>query len=187
MRKLFIILLLTGFSTQLKAQGEQNTTKEGFFFGVGVGGGLLSLTTNDTLNTSFSTTIPNIKLGYFLTDKLAVISLLPGATYKYNQQSRGFEAFQIGAQFWIKEKWWILVSVGLTFDAPAFYTVKDPKTAKFYVGFPAISIASAYEIWHKNKFSLDLQYRFFYGNTEIQNDGKRSGFANMLILGFNWY
>ncbi len=77
--------------------------------------------------------------------------------------------------------------IGLTFDAPAFYTINDPTEAGFYTGFPALSVATGYEVWRKNHFALDLQYRFFSGKSELSNDGERSGISNILLVGSNWY
>ncbi len=161
--------------------------RSGFSIGLGVGAGGLRLKTNDTINNSFSTTLPNIKVGYMVNTRLELLVMLPGANYKYQGKARGFEGVILAGQYWIKDNWWVLGGVGLTFDAPAFYTVKDPKTAGFYTGFPAISVGTGYEIWHKRRFSLDVQYRFFLGTADLLAHEQRKGMSNMLILGFNWY
>jgi hypothetical protein len=70
-------------------------------------------------------------LGICLTTGLALLALLPGANYNYNGKDRGFEALIISGQYWLKDNWWVLAGTGLTFDAPAFYTVKDPKQLSF--------------------------------------------------------
>ena len=189
MRKIvFIALAITAnFTYSQPNLNLQSPENKGFSIGIGIGAGALSLTTNDTNQVSFSTTLPNLKIGYRFNQKLALFALLPGANYKYQEKARGFEAIIFAGQYWIKNNWWILAGTGLTFDAPAFYTVKDPKTAEFYTGFPAITVASGYEIWQKGRFALDLQYRFFFGKSNLQNNGTRQGLSNMLIVGFNWY
>ncbi len=185
--RLFISILLTTICISSHSQTNINTPEQkGLIFGLGAGSGLLNLKTNSTTTTALSATLPNIKIGYRINHRLAILALLPGATYKYNGKDRGFEAFQLAGQYWLQKKWWILGGVGLTFDAPVFYTVKDPKTAGFYTGIPAFSIGTGIEIWQKDNFSIDLQYRFFIGKSALPNNGLREGIANMLLVGFNW-
>lgn len=189
MRILFVFMAIIASHPAL-AQGNLGkapVSRSKFIFGVGLGAGTLSLNNNDTSNTSVSTTLPNIKLGYMVNPKLAVLAYLPGANYKYQKKDRGFEAMMLAGQYWIKPSWWVLGGMGMTFDAPAFYTVKDPKTAGFYTGFPALTAATGVEIWHKGKFAIDLQYRLFYGSSNLPNNATRKGLSNMLIVGFNWY
>jgi hypothetical protein len=189
MRKILIIALtiITNFTFSQTNLDKKSIERKGFILGLGVGAGTLSLNAYDTSNVSFSTTLPNIKVGFMLNNRFALLVLLPGANYKYNGKDRGFEAFVIAGQYWIKDNWWVLGGTGLTFDAPAFYTVKDPEKAGFYTGIPAFSFATGYEIWHKGRFALDLQYRIFLGKSNLPNNGHREGVSNMFIVGFNWY
>lgn len=189
MRSTFIILLVCLFNSSWAQIHSENKLfeRKGFMFGVGLGMGSLTLKTNDTIDVSFSTTLPNIKIGYMINPRLAVLALLPGSNYKYKGKDRGFEGFIIATQYWVKDKWWVLGGTGLTFDAPAFYTVKDPAKASFYTGAPAISLATGYEVWRKGKFALDVQYRIFLGNSNLPSGGHREGVSNMFIVGFNWY
>jgi len=184
-----LLLLMLGAGNSMAQSGSEKVPVErkGFIVGVGIGGGAMTLNTNDTVTTALSLSLPNIKIGGMVTDRLALMALLPGALYKYNGNSRGFEAIQVAGQFWIKDHWWVLGGAGVTFDAPAFYTVKDPASAEFNFGFPSISVATGYEVWSKGKFALDVQYRFFLGKSNLSGNGVREGFSNMLIVGFNWY
>ena len=188
MRKLNLIFLIiiSNYSFGQTNLDKQTIERKGFVIGLGLGAGVLSLNSNDTLNVSFSKTLPNIKVGYMVNKRLALLALLPGANYKYDGKDRGFEGFIIAGQYWIKGNLWVLCGTGLTFDAPAFYTVKDPKTAGFYTGIPAFSFATGYEVWHKGRFALDLQYRIFLGKSNLPNNGQREGISNMFIVGFNW-
>ncbi|MCF8294585.1 MAG: hypothetical protein K9I34_00865 [Bacteroidales bacterium] len=188
MRTLILIVgvLLSSYSFGQTKLDKSGLERKGFVFGLGIGAGVLNLSTNDTLSVSLSATLPNIKVGYMINNRLALVALLPGANYKYNGNDRGFEGFILAGQYWLKDKWWVLAGTGLTFDAAAFYTVKDPGTAGFYTGIPAFSLATGYEIWHKGSFVLDLQYRVFLGKSNLPNDGYRKGISNMLTVGFNW-
>lgn len=187
MQKLILLTIL--FYNTAMAQvdlNNQTASNQGMLIGLGLGAGTLSLKYNDTVYNKFSTTLPNIKIGYKFNKKIALCILLPGANYKYNKKDRGFEAFVPAIQYWINPKWWALLGTGLTFDAPAFYTVDDPKKAAFYTGIPAITFATGYEILHKKNFGLDLQYRFFAGKSVIEPSKYRTGLSNMLLVGFNW-
>jgi hypothetical protein len=188
MRKILILTLaiLVNHIVAQTSLDNKPTERKGFVISLGLGAGLLTLNTNDTSKVAFSTTLPNIKLGYMLSKNFALFVLLPGANYKYKGKDRGFEAATIAGQYWLKNKWWILGGTGLTFDAPAFYTVKDPKTAEFYTGIPAVTFATGYEVWHKGRFAIDLQYRLFFGKSNLTNNGERKGISNMFILGLNW-
>lgn len=160
--------------------------RKGFVFGVGVGGGTL-LVKDANINKTFSSpTLPNFKIGYMVNQKLEAILYLPGGVYQLAGKDRGFEAFQLGAQYWLHNKWWAMAAAGPTFDAPAFYTVKEPSKAKFYTGFPSLSVSTGYEIWRRGRFALDVQYRFFYGKSNVEG-AHREGVSNMILLGFNWY
>lgn len=189
-KRLFIFCIF--LYVQISASGQSDSSwhwkeKKGISLGIGIGAGSLSLQHKDFLSTTFSTSLPNIKIGYWVNKKTEIILLLPGANYKYQGKDRGFEAFLLGVEYWPNNKWWLLSAIGMTFDAAAFYTVKDPKTAEFYTGFPALAIGCGYEIWHKKHFALDLQFRSFYGKSYLKDQSSRTGISNMIILGFNWY
>lgn len=161
--------------------------RKGFTFGMGVGAGSLSLNTNDTCTTAFTFSVPNLKIGYILNPRLAIQLMLPGATYRYQGKDRGFEAMILGCQYWPVDRCWIQGGVGLTFDAPAFYTVSDADQAKFYSGFPAFTLATGYEIWRRGTCAFDIQYRFFYGKSELDAGVQRSGMSHVILFGVNWY
>ncbi len=188
--RVFLFIASAIFSNILLAQGildKKPIERKGLVFGIGLGAGALTLNTTDTIQTTFSTTLPNIKVGYMINKRLALLAFLPGANYRYKGKDRGFEGVIIAGQYWLKDNWWVLGGTGLTFDTPAFYTVKDPKTAGFYTGVPAFTFSTGYEIWQKGRFALDLQYRIFIGKSNLPNNGFREGVSNMFIVGFNWY
>lgn len=184
---IFIFHILFNALYGQSSDNDNTFQRKGFVFGVGLGAGSLILNTNDTTTNTFSTTLPNMKVGFMASNRLAILALLPGANYKYKGKDRGFEAITIAAQYWVKEKWWLMGGAGLTFDAPAFYTVKDPKTAEFHTGFPSLTAETGYEIYRTGKFAIDFQYRIFYGQSNLSSNGFRKGISNMFIVGFNWY
>lgn len=189
MQKILIYtLLILAYGNLMHAQStKQIGKKKVFAIGLGMGAGILHLKDTSTSQSSFTTSLPNIKVGLMIHKRLGLFALLPGANYKLNGKDRGFEAFLITGQYWLKSNWWLLGGIGITFDAPAFYTVKDPKTAGFFTGFPAVTAATGYEIWHRRRFTLDVQYRWFVGQSNLPNNNQRNGISNLFLIGFNWY
>jgi len=116
--------------------------------------------------TQFSLSLPNIKFGYCFSERLAILVNLPGATYQEEGLTRGFEGALVTGQFWLLDKWWINGGVGLTFDAPAFYTVENLNDANFYVGIPSISFGAGYEVYKGRRICIDL-FGHFRLNTYI--------------------
>lgn len=190
MQKLIFIIglsLITNISISQNNINKNTTKRHGFTFGVGIGAGTLSLKSSETKSTELSVSLPNLKIGYSFNQRFSFLLTLPGATYKLEERDRGFEGIILTGQFWMQDKWWISSGVGLTFDAPAFYTVKDIESENFYTGLPAFTVGTGYEIFRKGRFTIDLQYRFFFGKSKISDDLNRQGLANMFIIGFNWY
>jgi hypothetical protein len=165
-------------------------SRQGLFIGGGLGIGTLNMYNNINVNYSndylISPSIPNLKVGYFVNDKLLISLLQPGAVYKVNGSDRVAESVQLNLQYWLNKNLWVASGVGVAFDIPTFYTVKDLKFKEFYAGFPSVSVSTGYEIYRTNTYSIDLQYRFYYGNTSIEGNNRKA-ISNMMIVGFNWY
>lgn len=185
MQRIFLSLLLSALVSCSFAQ--INTGRQGWSFGLSVGGGQLRLNTNDTIQNAFTATLPNLKVGYLFSSRFGLFLTLPGATYTYRNVTRGFEGAVMSGQYWLNDRWWVSCGLGLTFDAQAFYTVKDPSKAKFYTGFPAVSFGVGYELHRKGRLAIDLQYRCFMGNADLPNNGSRHGVANVVMIGVSWY
>lgn len=184
------ILAYAALLSALPAGGQETgKSRNGFFFGMGLGAGALSLRVQDTASeqgSRLTLSLPNLKFGYMLNEKLGLCVILPGANYRYQGKDRGFESFTLAGQYFFRNRYWAMGGIGLTADMPAFYTVKDPKTAGFYFGAPSLTAAAGWELVAKKNFRLDAQYRFFYGKSTLPA-GYRSGISNMLLLGINWY
>ncbi len=190
MRKVLTSILLMAVANGLVAQSSNEQKpfeRHGFTFGLSAGAGTLTLSRNDTVNIAFATTLPNLRIGYMLNQKFAVQLLLPGSLYTHQGKARGFEGVLITGQYWVKDKWWVLGGAGMALDAPAFWTIKDPKDADFHVGFPALTFATGYEVLRKGNFTIDVQYRIYAGQANLGNGGKLQGVTNMFSVGFNWY
>jgi hypothetical protein len=184
-----IIALCCAGNTFAQSSNSNNfERKKGFTYGGGLGGGVLSINTNDTTNTSFAATLPNIKIGYVFSEKFAINILAAETHYMQEGEYRGFVGLVFTGQYWVKDKWWVLGGAGLSLNSPALWNaIKKFDSSDFHTGFPALTFATGYEIYRKGNFALDVHYRLFHGTVKLENDGKRSGTGHMLVIGFNWY
>ncbi|GAB4413528.1 MAG: hypothetical protein OHK0039_20550 [Bacteroidia bacterium] len=149
--------------------------------------GVLTRAVGDTLHTELASTLPNLRLGYMIGDRWTVHLLLPGTPYRQGGQRRGFEGILLAGQYWPRDAWWVLAGAGAALDFPAFWTVEDPAAADFRTGMPAFTFATGYEVWRKNSFVLDLQYRLYAGQIGPAGGTPWQGLSNMIMLGINWY
>lgn len=183
-----LLLLLTCCFASLWARGDGDTSHhKGLLLSLAFGGGNIQLKTLTTSKNEAVLSLPNIKFGYWLNARTSVHFLMPGAVYNLKASDRIFEAFQLGLSRWISPRWWVLGATGPTFDAGAFYTVDKLSQIKANTGLPSFSIGTGYEIWSKGKYGIDLQYRFFYGRSKLDDGDHRIGMAHVFLLGFNLY
>lgn len=183
---ILIVSLFISFNIYAQQSQHQDLNHQGFTFGLGVGIGSLNLSDVEENKVLLATTLPNLRFGYFLNHQFAIQLLLPGSIYKKDETTRGFEAALISGQYWMTKKWWVMAGIGLTIDAPVFWSV-DPDNVEFNFGIPAATLAVGHELWNSNRFAIDIQYRYFYGQAKLENELKRTGMSNMIILGFNWH
>ena len=190
MKNLFV-LVFTLFSLTLFGQApDHSVQRKGLVFGVGVGGGVISVSQStqevpfDEAQGGFS--LPNLKIGWMVNERLAVLATFPGKIYEYQGKDRSFEGFLPSLQYWAKDRWWINAGVGLAMDFPAFYEVDDFKDEDWNFGC-AVSASTGYEIVQKNNFTIDLQSKVFLGRTFLENDEYRDAAAFSVGVGFNWY
>ncbi|MCB0847875.1 MAG: hypothetical protein KDE26_31695, partial [Bacteroidetes bacterium] len=78
MRKILILTLtiLVNYSFAQTNLDSNPTERKGFVFGFGLGRSVSTLNTNDTIQTSFTSTMPNIKVGYMLNPRFALLALV---------------------------------------------------------------------------------------------------------------
>ncbi len=77
----FFLLLISHFLFAQSDDAEILSERNGFAIGLGLGCGVLGLNTNDSTSISFSTTLPNLKMGYVINRKFSLFILLPGSNY----------------------------------------------------------------------------------------------------------
>jgi hypothetical protein len=74
----FLFWAFALLSISLCAQGALNPgliERKGFSIGFELGAGALTLNTNDTVQTAFSATLPNIRVGYMVNQRLVILVL----------------------------------------------------------------------------------------------------------------
>lgn len=184
---LMVVLILCTFS--LFSQNINKTVeRKGFVIGLGLSGGVISISDSDQeipfddAQGGFS--LPNLKLGWMLNERLAILATFPGMIYEYEGKDRSFDAFMPSVQYWVKDRWWINGGIGLAVDGPALYEDLDGEDWNFGC---AVAFSTGYEIVQKKKFTIDLQTQLHLGRVFLENDQHRDGVAFSVGLGFNWY
>lgn len=148
-----------------------------------------------TEGTYAAASLPNLKIGAMVSERLAVAVLLPGSIYRYQGQGgsgvdgrrrdRGFETVVPSVQYWISDRSWILGGAGMTLDAPAFYDIKSADERTFHTG-PSLVVAAGQEIWRSGTLAIDVQGRIHICRASMPS-GDRTGSAFTILLGINRY
>ena len=178
MKKLLCLLLIVQ-SIVLTAQND--ITREGLFFGFSAGGGIhLS---NDDYQSRMS--LPNIKIGYMVNEKLGFGLYMPGGVSTINSQNRAFEAFLPSVQYYLTKNWYASAGVGLSLETTPFYDVDfSVGPPDFYVG-PGFGFAAGYEFLHfKDKFAVDIQSRVLLGQIYSDKNNSTEQAAFDILIGF---
>jgi len=184
MKSIVTLLLFTLITYQVSAQ----ENKEGWFFGTAIGLSQLSFN-NETIDFGKHTNLsfPNFKVGKMINAKSAFLLYLPGSIYTFTssgrERDRGFEAILPSYQHWFHPKSWLMASVGVAMDAPAFYDITDGSERKFYFGLGAAA-TFGYEFIQFGNKNFDIQSRVYYGSVDYQNTAIK-GLAFSILIGFN--
>lgn len=188
---LLIIVILFNFSAfgQLTTQ-QPSIERKGFIFGFGIDGGMISLTDSSQENpfdeVQGNIGFPNLKFGWMVTDRLAILGTLPSMNYEYEGKDRSFKAFTPAIQYWIKDRWWVNGGFGLAMDFPALYEVDDTAEEDWNFGY-TFTTSTGFELIQKKRYAFDLQTKLYYGKTYLDNDEHREALVVSIGLGFNWY
>ncbi len=192
---LLIILTLHTFVAFGQLTTKQETIeREGFVFGFGVSSGIISITDSNQENpfddTQGGIGFPNLKFGWMVDDRLAILGTLSGMNYEYQYEDedkdRRFNTLVPTVQYWVKDRWWINGGVGLAMDFPALYEVDEVRDEEWNWGY-AFSASTGFELTQRKRYTLDLQTNFQYGKTFLDGDEHRDAVVFSVGLGFNWY
>lgn len=176
----------------LLTYGQNETSqieRKGFVIGFGLGGGVISISDSDQEvpfdEAQFGGSFPNLKVGWMVNDRLAILGMYAGMGYEYEGKDRTFDAFMPSVQYWVRDRWWVNAGAGLAMDFPAFYEDNIEDEDWNFGG--AVSLSTGYELIQKKKFALDLQTQLQMGWSNLGNDKDRDVVVFSIGLGFNWY
>ncbi|MDF1695780.1 MAG: hypothetical protein P1U56_08120 [Saprospiraceae bacterium] len=191
MKHLLFTILLCSTLSLVGQETNQSFERKGFVIGFNVGGGVSSISDShgevpfDEVQGGIS--LPNLKIGWMLNERAALLASFPGILYEEEDKDRSFDAIIPSLQYWLIDNWWINGGVGLAMDIPALYE-SDLENKDWHFG-GAISIGTGIELIQKKNFSLDISSNLLLGRVNI-DDGEsqhRDGAVFTVGIGFNWY
>jgi len=180
-------IAFAAISLNLSAQDIQ-LERSGFIFGFSAGAGVVSLSDNEAGfdQAEGGITFPSLKLGWMVSERTAIVAVVPGMIYNEDQKDRSFESIIPSVQYWAGDRFWLSGGVGMGMDMPAFYEADNFADGKWDFGCAATA-AIGYEIVQRKKFALDLQSRVHVARIFTGEDQTRDGAAFSVGLGCNWY
>ncbi|NBC02917.1 MAG: hypothetical protein GVY20_04340 [Bacteroidetes bacterium] len=185
-KQVIIAIILMLSSMQALAQNSPTeTSREGFVIGLSAGASYLSIE-GDAFGSfeDSGLSLPNLKIGWMISPKTALLLSIPGMGYEIDGVDRSFDSVVPSIQYWVRPKWWVNVGFGLGMDSVAFYE-DDHGQDKLNVG-PAGMISTGFEIYKRGKFTIDLQGTIHAGQMYTDGDHYEAG-ALLAGVGFNFY
>ena len=186
-----ILIIVFAFCT-LSSYGQvelDQIERSGLVFGFGIGGGIISLSDSDPEvvfdEAQGGGSFPNLKLGWMVNDRLAILGQYSGMGYEFQDKDRSFDAIMPSVQYWVNDRWWVNAGGGLAMDFPAFYEDNIEDEEWNFGG--AVAFSTGYELWQKKNFALDLQTQVQMGWANLENGNDREVVLLSIGLGFNWY
>lgn len=190
LKTLFILAITLGAFSASAQEADTKVRRDGFVigFGVGVGAGSISESNQEVPfdEGQFVFTLPNLKLGWMVNERLAILGTFHGMIYDFDGKDRSFEAFTPSVQYWVKDHFWINGGVGLSVDMPALYEFDDLSSEDWNFGC-AVSASAGYEFYQNDNYTIDLHTKLYLGRVFLDNDQYRDGVALSVGVGFNWY
>lgn len=189
--KKMILMVSVLIATVSLAQDNSTIERKGFVTGVGLSSGSFHIKDSNSPNglnkTERTIGIPDLKIGYMVNPRTAIILTSAGAIYELTEsRDQSFQAFIPTLQYWAKDKLWVSGGFGIGMDSPAFYQIKDIDEPQFNFGY-AYSFSTGYELIQRDHCALDIQAKFQGGRAELANGVNRDAVFFMVGLGFNWY
>ena len=180
-----LVALLTIFSSQAEAQ-DTAPRRKGFTIGGSAGIGVLHFSKGMNSNeSSGGISLPNMKIGWFMKENLAVYLNTTGQIYELNGRDRSFEGYIPSILYWASDKWWISGGFGAALDTRAFYESAS-KSVKTDWG-KGVLLAAGYEFKQREKWAMDVQVRLFMASISREELQNLEGTSLTIAFGFTLF
>lgn len=188
--KNLLVLIFTFCALLSYGQNEPSQIeRKGFVIGFGIGGGVISISNSDQEvpfdEAQGGGSFPNLKLGWMVNDRLAILGMYAGMGYEFQGKDRSFDAFMPSVQYWLRDRWWVNAGAGLAMDFPAFFEDNTENEDWNFGG--AVAFSTGFELVQKKNFALDLQTQLQMGWASLDGSKDREVVILSIGLGFNWY
>jgi hypothetical protein len=179
MKKLIIIIFLGLFTTLSMQAQTNNSIRKGFTIGGSVGVGILHFTDGMSEKaTQGGISLPNIKLGWFISPRTAIYLNTVGQIYESEGVDRSFDGIVPSIQYWATNKLWVSAGYGASLDMRALYE-PERQSMKTEWG-KGLLVSTGYEVLQRKRWALDIQSRLYMGHVTRNEGGKLEG-ANFSI------
>lgn len=119
---------------------------------------------------------PNLKLGWLLAPRAAILLYVPTGLHRRDGDLRAFESVAPAVQLWPRPETWVLAALGPGFDFPAIGSA----TTGFHVG-AAATLVAGHRIARLAGWDVELQARAMGGLIDVGDATRRAGALDLLI------
>lgn len=187
-------LMLTVPSGAFAQDVARPPSRVGFVFGAAVGVSRTALSGPGVDGRPhLAPSFPDVQFGHMLSDRVAMLVLLPGSTYTYDSnnaadrvRTRGFEGIVPSVQYWVADRMWVKGGVGLALDAPAFYDIRNASERAFHFG-PGFSVSTGVEAWRRARHAVDLRAQWHGGRVPLPGGAHHQGSVLSVLVGVTRY
>ena len=170
-----VTITLIAFTAHQSQAQNAEPIREGFTVGGYIGIGAINFTEgipDGEEKTQGNLMLPNIKVGFFLSENLAVYLATTGHLYKLNGHERSLAGITPTVQYWAG-KFWVGAGYGPAADFRAIYQRKE-NAETTHCGMGGL-LNAGYEVIQREKWALDIQTRLLLASVNLPDDQKRTG------------
>ena len=182
MKKTIAVIILMMAAIPAFAQST-NAPRKGFVAGASAGMSISSVTGDaPEISDGVDITFPNLKLGWMVNPKMAIMLNNTGIAYKQGGKDRSFDGLIPSVQYWAKPNWWISGGFGLGMESLSLY---ESGSHEMNLG-TACQFSTGYEFLRKGRFVFDVQGTLFVAQADT-DFGNREAVSFLTGIGINFY